>query len=184
MKIPAAKIYFPEEDRKELLKQIDRILESGQLTLGKHTKEFEERFAAYVGMKYAIAVNSGTSALEIPLRALDVRGHSVIVPEHVLYNTGIGDTRQGEVIFADVTGNLCIEPESINENIRDDTKGLLLRILEHYSAKEIREICEDHNLFLIEDAAHARGSTLDGKMAGGFVKVGKGIYMKKEEVLL
>ena len=57
MKIPAAKIYFLGEDRKELLKQIDGILESGQLTLGKYTKEFEERFAAYVGTKYAIAVN-------------------------------------------------------------------------------------------------------------------------------
>ena len=172
MKISAAKIYFPEEDRKELVTQIDEILESGQLTLGKYTKEFEERFAAYVGTKYAIAVNSGTSALEIPLRALDVKGHSVIMPTNTFFATPASVIHAGgDVIFADVTENLCIDPESVKENMREDTKGV---IVVHIGGivppqiKEIQEICEDHNLFLIEDAAHAHGSTLNGKKAGSF----------------
>ena len=172
MKIPAAKIYFPQEDRKELLKQIDEILQTGQLTLGKYTKEFEERFAAYVGTKYAIAVNSGTSALEIPLRALDVKGHSVIIPTNTFFATPASVIHAGgEVIFTDVTENLCIDPESVKENIRNDTKGVIVVHIGGIIApqiKAIQEICEDHNLFLIEDAAHAHGSTLDGKMAGGF----------------
>ena len=172
MKIPAAKIYFPEEDRKELLRQIDGILASGQLTLGKYTKEFEERFAAYVGTKYAIAVNSGTSALEISLRALDVKGHSVIVPTNTFFATPASVIHAGgEVIFADVTENLCIDPESVKKNIRKDTKGVIVVHIGGIVApqiKEIKEICEDHGLFLIEDAAHAHGSTLDGKKAGSF----------------
>ena len=172
MKIPAAKIYFHEEDRKELLKQIDGILESGQLTLGKYGKEFEERFAAYVGTKYAIAVNSGTSALEIPLRALDMKGHSVIVPTNTFFATPASVIHAGgEVMFADVTENLCIDPESVKENIREDTKGVIVVHIGGIVSpqiKEIQEICEDHGLFLIEDAAHAHGSTLDGKKAGGF----------------
>jgi perosamine synthetase len=171
MQIPAAKIYFPEEDRKELLRQIDEILESGQLTLGKYGKEFEERFAEYVGTKYAIAVNSGTSALEIPLRALDVKGHSVIVPTNTFFATPASVIHaSGEVIFADVTKkNLCIDPESVKENIREDTKGVIAVHIGGIVApqiKAIQEICEDHGLFLIEDAAHAHGSALDGKMAG------------------
>jgi len=172
MKIPAAKIYFPEEDREGLLKQIDGILETGQLTLGKYTKEFEERFAAYVGTKYAIAVNSGTSALEIPLRALDVRGHSVIVPTNTFFATPASVIHAGgKVIFADVTENLCIDPESVKENISDDTKGVIVVHIGGIVApqiKEIQEICEDHKLFLLEDAAHAHGSILDGKKAGSF----------------
>ena len=172
MKIPAAKIYFPEEDRKELLKQMDEILESGQLTLGKYTKEFEERFAEYVGTKYAVAVNSGTSALEIPLRALDVKGHSVIVPTNTFFATPAAVIHAGgDVIFADATRNLCIDPESVKGNIREDTKGVIVVHIGGIVApqiKAIQEICEDHNLFLIEDAAHAHGSTLDGKMAGNF----------------
>ena len=174
MKIPAAKIYFPEEDRKELLKQIDEILESGQLTLGKYTREFEERFAEYVGTKYAIAVNSGTSALEIPLRALDVKGHSVIVPTNTFFATPASVIHAGgRVIFADVTEDLCIDPESVKEKIGEDTRGVIIVHIGGIVApriKAIQEMCEDHNLFLIEDAAHAHGSTLDGKMAGGFGK--------------
>ncbi|MCZ7405853.1 MAG: DegT/DnrJ/EryC1/StrS family aminotransferase, partial [Candidatus Methanoperedens sp.] len=60
MNIPAAKIFFPDEDRKEILGKIDEILTTGQLTLGKFGKEFENKFAEYVGVKYAVAVNSGT----------------------------------------------------------------------------------------------------------------------------
>ena len=171
-KIPAAKIYFPGEDRKELLKQIDDILASGQLTLGKYTRDFEERFAEYVGTKYAIGVNSGTSALEIPLRALDVKGHSVIVPTNTFFATPASVIHAGgKVIFADVTENLCIDPASVRENIREDTKGVIVVHIGGIVApriKDIQEICKEHGLFLIEDAAHAHGSTLDGKMAGSF----------------
>jgi dTDP-4-amino-4,6-dideoxygalactose transaminase len=92
-----------------LLKQIDEILASGQLTLGKYTKEFEERFAAYVGTKYAIAVNSGTGALEMPLSGLEVKEHSVIVPTNTSFATPASVIHAGgKVIFANVTENLCI----------------------------------------------------------------------------
>ncbi|MDY6965772.1 MAG: DegT/DnrJ/EryC1/StrS family aminotransferase, partial [Halobacteriota archaeon] len=53
IKIPAAKIYFPEEDRREILADIEEILETGWLTLGKHGRELEEKFAKYTGTKYA-----------------------------------------------------------------------------------------------------------------------------------
>jgi len=172
MNIPAAKIYFPEEDRGGILEKIGEVLETGQLTLGKYGKEFEAEFAEYVGTKYAIAVNSGTSALEIPLRVSSVKGASVIVPTNTFFATPASVIHAGgKVIFADITDNLCIDPDSVNENICKDTKCVIvvhiggmipLRI------KEIQEMCEDNNLFLIEDAAHAHGSTLDGKMAGGF----------------
>ena len=172
MDIPAAKIYFPEEDRGEILEKIGEVLETGQLTLGKYGREFEDKFATYIGTKYAIAVNSGTSALEIPLRALDVSEQSVIVPTNTFFATPASVIHAGgEVIFADVTENLCIDPESVKENIRENTKGV---IVVHIGGtvppqiKAIQEICKDHGLFLIEDAAHAHGSTLDGEMAGCF----------------
>jgi len=172
MNIPEAKIYFPEGDREKILEKVDEILKTGRLTLGKYGKEFEERFAEYVGTKYAVAVNSGTSALEISLRALDMEGSSVIVPTNTFFATPASVIHAGgEVIFADVTENLCIDPESVKENIREDTKGVIVVHIGGIVApqiKEIKEICEDYNLFLIEDAAHAHGSTLDGKKAGSF----------------
>jgi perosamine synthetase len=170
MNIPAARIYFPEEDRKELLEQIDGILRSGQLTLGKYTKEFEERFAQYIGTKYAIAVNSGTSALEIILRALDIGGSSVIVPTNTFFATPASVIHAGgKVVFADITDNLWLDPESMKRSIQGDTRAV---IVVHIGGiippqiGEIQQICKEHSLSLVEDAAHAQGSTLNGKKAG------------------
>jgi len=127
MQIPAAKIYFPEEDRKSLLAKVDDILTTGQLTLGKYNRQFEEEFAKYVGTEYAVAVNSGTSALEIILRALDIEGHSVIVPTNTFFATPASVIHAGgKVIFADIADNLCLDPESIEKNIREDTKAVIV----------------------------------------------------------
>ena len=172
MQVPAAKIHFPEEDKKDICAKVEEILTTGQLTLGKYGKEFEEEFARYVGTKYAIAVNSGTSALEIILRILDVQGYSVIVPTNTFFATPASVLHAGgNVIFADVTENLCLDPQSITRNIREDTKGV---IIVHIGGaippqvKQIQEICQARKLFLMEDAAHVQGSMLDGKMAGNF----------------
>ena len=172
MKIPAAKIYFPEESRKKILEQIDGVLQTGQLTLGKYGQEFEEKFAEYTGAKYGVAVNSGTSSLEIILRALNVEGSSVIVPTNTFFATPASVIHAGgKVILADNTDNLCLDPESVREKIQSDTKGV---IIVHIGGVippqiwEIQKICDEQNLFLIEDAAHAHGSTLDRKMAGSF----------------
>jgi dTDP-4-amino-4,6-dideoxygalactose transaminase len=172
MKIPAAKIWFGEEDRKKILEQMNETLKTGWLTLGKHGKEFEEKFGHYIGTKFAVSVNSGTTALEIPLRILGIKDSSVIVPTNTFFATPAAVLHAGgKVIFSDVTENLCIDPESVKENIRKDTKGV---IVVHIGGiippqiKEIQEICEDHNLFLLEDAAHAHGSVMNGKKAGSF----------------
>jgi dTDP-4-amino-4,6-dideoxygalactose transaminase len=172
MIIPAAKIHFPKEDRIEVSKRIDEILASGQLTLGKYGKEFEEQFARYIGTKYAVAVNSGTSALEIPLRVMDVKDRSVIVPTNTFFATPAAVIHAGgKVRFADCTDNLCIDPDAVNEEIDGTTRAV---IAVHIGGavvpgiREIREICDDHGLFLLEDAAHAHGSTLDSRHAGAF----------------
>ena len=170
MQIPAAKIYFPEEDKQEILTKIAEILSTGQLILGKYGQQLEEEFARYVGTKYAVAVNSGTSALEIVLRALDIEGHSVIVPTNTFFATPASVIHAGgKVVFADVAENLCLDPASLEANITKDTKGV---IIVHIGGlippqiKDIHEICQAHSLFLMEDAAHAHGSTIDGQMAG------------------
>jgi dTDP-4-amino-4,6-dideoxygalactose transaminase len=172
MNIPAARIYFPEADRKRLVSQIEGILESGQLTLGKYGKEFEERFAQYVGAKYAVAVNSGTSALEIILRALDIEGSSVIVPTNTFFATPASVIHAGGmVIFADNTSNLCLDPRSVRKAIKRDTRAVIIVHIGGLVPPEIMEIqqlCKERGLVLIEDAAHAHGSTLNGKQAGTF----------------
>jgi dTDP-4-amino-4,6-dideoxygalactose transaminase len=176
MKVPPVKINFPEQDRSEILEKIDGILQSGRLTLGEYTKEFEEKFAALHGSKYAVAVNSGTSALEISLRSLSVAGSSVIVPTNTFLATAFAVVHSGaKVTFADCGPDLNLDPDNIKKSITDDTKGVVLvhiggNIPENIA--EITELCEEKDLFLLEDAAHAHGSSLKGKYAGTFGAAG------------
>ena len=171
--IPPVKIYFPDEDRKQILTAIDECLRTGQLTLGKHVKDFEDKFAKMVGTRYAIAVNSGTSSIEIPLRIFGVKGKEVIVPTNTFFATpGAVLHAGGRVRFVDADPQtFSIDVESLREAIGPETVGV---IVVHIAGivtprmTEIQEICKEHGLWLLEDAAHAHGASYYGRMAGAF----------------
>jgi dTDP-4-amino-4,6-dideoxygalactose transaminase len=171
MRIPILRIPFTDEDISFVQKGIGEVLKSGQLAMGKYVTEFERRFAEFVGTKYAVGVNSGTSALEICLRAIDVRGSSVIVPTNTFMATATSVIHAGgKVIFSDVQKkDLCMDSEDLNEKIQKDTKAVILVHIGGIIStqlKAIQEICGDNKLLLVEDAAHAHGSMIDGKKAG------------------
>ena len=172
MRVPAAQVHIPERDRAMLLKQFEEIMTSGQLTLGRYTKLFEEAFAERVGVKHAVAVNSGTSALEIVLRALDIGESNVIVPTNTFAATAFAVLHAGaRLVLADVAQNLCMDAESLENTLDPKTKAVILVHiggLIPQQVKTIREICDDRRLFLLEDAAHAHGSQLEGLEAGNF----------------
>jgi len=171
MEVPSAKPFFKEGDIENILDEIREVLNSGRLILGPKAQKFEEMFADYIGVKHAIAVNSCTTALEIVLRYLNVKDSEVIVPT----NTFIASANAviyagGKPILADIKREtLCIDPDDVLERITSKTKGIIVVHLAGLicpQMRELREICADHNLFLIEDAAHAHGATIDGKKAG------------------
>lgn len=173
MKIPAAKVVISQEDRKDILLKIEESLTTGQLTLGKNGREFEERFADYHKVKYAISVNSGTSAIEISLRILDVRDKEVIVPTNTFFATVLAVIHaNAKVKFVDIEPQtFSIDPEDLKKKISKNTKAV---IIVHIAGiitpkiKEIQEFCREKDLFLFEDAAHAHGCSFDNQMAGTF----------------
>lgn len=177
IKVPAAKPFFSDGDIKKILSDIDASLRSGALTSGPNVKKFEDSFSQYIGVKHAIAVNSGTSSLEIPLRYFDVKNKEVIVPTNsfvasanAVYFAG------GRPVLADIREDtLCLDPDDLEKRITSKTKGVIivhLAGLIPHQMKEIRQICENHNLFLIEDAAQAHGASIDGKKAGSLSDAG------------
>src|SRR2546425_10356389 len=89
--VPAARIQFLPEDRTWIAERIQEVLASGQLTLGKYGAEFEQKFAQFCVTRHAIAVNSGTSALEIILRTLGVVGMDLLVPIKTFLATVAGE---------------------------------------------------------------------------------------------
>lgn len=173
LRVPPAQVHFPEEDRQTILRQIDEALASGQLTLGKLGRELEERFAARHRAKYAVAVNSGTSAIEIPLRSLEVAGKEVLVPANTFVATAAAVIAAGaRPRFVDCNPEtMAPSPELVQEAIGPDTVGL---VIVHIGGsvvpdiKELQVVCAHNGLFLFEDAAHAHGSNFDGRCAGTF----------------
>jgi len=176
-KIPALRLSYSKEEKNDITKGVNEILNSGFLTMGEKVTQFERLFAEFVGVKYAVAVNSGTSALEIPLRALNVEGKSIIIPTNTFMATPLAALHAGaKVIFADVSReSLSIDPKEIEKNIIDGTVGVIIVHIGGIISPEwnkIKKICESNGLFILEDAAHAHGATIDGQMAGSLGTAG------------
>lgn len=170
MSIP---IYFSEDDRREIALAIDEILASGKLTLGPHTEAFEQEFAAALGAGHAVAVNSGTSALEIIFRSLEVAGREVVVPTNTFFATPAAVLHAGgRVRFADVDpDSLCLDARRLEAALTPDTAGVVVVHIGGGVAPDIENIvalCRRRGLWLVEDAAHAHGASYLGRMAGTF----------------
>jgi dTDP-4-amino-4,6-dideoxygalactose transaminase len=173
LRIPPAKVYFPDEDRQLILREIDETLTTGQLTLGRHVRSFEESFAKQVGTRYAVAVNSGTSSLEIPLRIFGVRDKTVLVPTNTFFATPAAVIHAGaSPRFMDADpSTFSISVKEIERRLTEDTAGVIIVHIAGIVTPEmpaIRDFCKERGLFLLEDAAHAHGSSTDGHAAGTF----------------
>ncbi len=169
----AARIVFPPADRAEIAEAITGILTTGALTLGPYTRQFEAAFAEAHDAPHAIAVASGTAALEISLRAVGVDGRDVIVPANTFYATAAAILRAGgRPVFADIdAATFALSPDTITAALTPQTAAVVLvhiagLISPH--ADEIKSLCEQRGITLVEDAAHAHGATFDGKFAGAF----------------
>ena len=163
--------FFDEESIVGIVAEIKSVLKSGMLTDGLHVKSFENQFAQYIQSRYAVAVNSGTAALEIMLRFFGIEGKEVIIPTNTFVATPTSVLFCGGVpVFADINATtLCIDPEDVKRRITPKTVGVIavhIAGLICPEINELRELCHSNGLFLIEDAAHAHGAVIDTKKAG------------------
>ena len=171
MHVQLRKPFFPEESIYRIQKQIKKVLNNGQLTLGKNVLQFEKNFADYFSMKYAVAVSSATAGLHLSLLALNIKKlDEIIVPAKTFISTANAALYcNAKPIFSDVNENsFQIEPDEIEKMITKKTKAIIPVHLggNVCDMSKIKKIAKKNNLFIIEDAAHAHGSTYDGKFAG------------------
>ena len=166
--IPIFKPWIDEEE----IKAVSDVLRSGWIGLGPKTKEFEERFAEYIGVKYAVALNSCTAALHLAIKVLNVNKAEVITtPITFISDAFAANYNNLDVVFADVQEDtLNIDPKDIARKITSKTKII---IPVHYGGHpcdldELIGICQKKNLFLVEDCSHAAGSEYKGKKVGSF----------------
>ena len=148
------------------------VLESGWIGLGPKTREFEMQFAQYVGAKYAVATNSATAALHLAMAAYGIGpGDEVLVPTLTFVSTAHAVLYNGATtVFVD-----C-EPDTLNISVKDISCKITPRtraiIPMHYGGcpcpmDDIFSLAEEHRLLVIEDAAHACGSSYKGQKIGG-----------------
>ena len=171
--VPAARIEFGADDRQWIADRIQEVLASGQLTLGQHGKTFEEGFAQLCGVKHAIAVNSGTAALEIALRAIDVDGKDVLVPANTFFATAAAVVHAGgrPVLMDTDPETFGTAPEEVARRLTPETAAVIvvhIGGLVSPRMREIQELAKARGVALVEDAAHAHGSSHDGVRAGAF----------------
>jgi perosamine synthetase len=155
------------------IEAVAEVLKSGWIGLGPKVAEFEKRFAEYCGAKYAVALNSATAALHLALIVSDVKeGDEVISAPLTFVSTNhVILYQRAAPVFADIDPRTyCISPGSIKKMITRKTKAI---VCVHYGGHPcdldtLYKIAADHNIRLIEDAAHACGSSYKGKKIGSF----------------
>jgi perosamine synthetase len=158
---------------KEEIGGVVRVLKSGMITKGQEVERFEKEFSAYIGTKRGVSCSSGTSALVVGLEAAGIKeGEEVITTpftfiatsNSILYN-------RASPVFADIDERTFnIDPVKIKAKITKKTKAVLVVHLygQPCSMREIKEICEERDLLLIEDCAQAHGAEYRGKKVGTF----------------
>ena len=176
-KIPFYRPSFTPEVRLQTVAEIETILASGTLMMGPHKDRLEQGFAALCGTRYAVSVNSCTTAILISLHYFKAAGGEVLVP------AGSFVTDVSAVIMAGATPVLVdIDPETLAFDLADlerkvspRTRGMIWVHLTGVIAadwQQIREFARERGLFLIEDAAHAHGAEIDDRTAGSLGDVG------------
>ena len=167
--IPIARPIIGQEE----IKAVEEVLKSGMLAQGEAVKSFEDEFAAYLGVKNAIAVNNGTVALDLAIKALDLEpGSEIITPAFTFIATANCALYQGlRPVFADVDEKTFnIDPDDLQERITPRTKAVIGVHLygQPFQISAVQEICQDRSIALVEDCAQAHGAEWKGKKVGSF----------------
>lgn len=174
MKIKKYRLEYSEEDIQFVNKEIEKSLRAGYLTDGgPNISTFEKEWCDFNNSKHSIAVSNCTTGLECILRAIDVKDKSVVVPAYTFIASIMSIyTARGTPILADIDrSTLSLSLESVKRAVREDTKAVMIVHVGGVVSNEIvkiRDYCDENNIFLIEDAACAHGSTYSGVNSGNF----------------
>jgi dTDP-4-amino-4,6-dideoxygalactose transaminase len=164
---------FRESDIEQITAEIGSLLRDRRhLTMGANGAALEHDFAAYAGRRHVVSVASGTAALEIILRAVDVAGAQVIVPTNTFGATVVAVLRAGGVpVFADTADDMSVSLPDVAGKLSAQVRAVItVHIGGTISAqvRELAELCAGAGVALVEDAAHAAGAVHDGQQPGSF----------------
>ncbi len=167
-------LQFDKEFRQRFYKGCERIFDEAYLTNHSFVREFEVNFANFCGSQFSLAVSNGTAAIEVALRALCVRGKTVVLPTNTFIATAVAALNAGAKLkILDIENDyygLC--PEALERELKKKNHDIAAVVVVHIGGhvsphfKRIKELCDKYSLPIVEDAAHAHGAIFQGKKAG------------------
>lgn len=164
--LPYGRHFIDEDD----IAEVTNLLRNGPLTQGPKTQEFESKLAQATGASTCVAVSSGTAALHLAYQALGLGPNDELITSPITFVATANAARQlgARVVFADVDALGNLDPTSVRSCITSRTKGIAAV---HFSGMpcdmaELSAIAREHELFLVEDAAHALGAAYRGEPVG------------------
>lgn len=172
--VAPSRIYQKYKD--ELDSAYFEVMSKGDLIDREQLKNFESDLANFVGTRYAVGLNSGYDALQLSLRALNIKnGDEVIVPAHTFVATCSAVVNVGATpVLVDVTKDFNIDVDKIEDAISERTKAIIPVHLSGWMADmpKIMKIAEKFNLKIVEDACQSLGSSINGTFAGAWGNTG------------
>lgn len=168
-------VFKPSYDEQEV-DAVRICLQQGWTGCGPKVKEFEEEFARYIGVKYAVATNSCTASLHLAVMGLNLSGSEIISTPMTFVSTNHAILYNNAVpVFADIQKDtLNIDPASIRERITPKTKAIMTVHFGGHACdmEEIQKLADKHSLSIIEDVAHGCGGTFKGRKLGSIGTIG------------
>lgn len=163
----------PSIEEKDIENVLEAVKSGWVSSKGEFIDKFEREFAAYHGVRHGVSTSNGTAALHLALKALGIgKGDEVIIPVLTFAATAnaVLYCNAKPVLVDSHPDYWCIDPEKIEEKITDNTKAIIPVHLYGHPCDMgwILDIAEDHNLFVVEDAAEAHGAEYKGKKIGTF----------------
>jgi CDP-6-deoxy-D-xylo-4-hexulose-3-dehydrase len=177
---PAQQVHGEEEINAAI-----EVIKSGEWAYGEYVEKFEASLAEYLGRRFALTVNSGSSANLVALMALTthwipeerrIMPGDEIITSALCFPTTVSPIKyaRGVPVFVDVDHTWNIDPEQVKSVINENTKAIMVahNLGSPFDIDAIREICEENGLWLITDNCDALGSEWDGQQAGSYGHIG------------
>ena len=165
-----SRIHKPIEEK--IIKNIRSIVNKSSFILGEYVEEFEKNFSNFTNSKYSISCGNGTDAIELVLRALDIKnGDEVILQANTFIATALAVSRTGATpVFIDNGKDYLLDSDNISKAISKKTKAIISVNLygQMGDNRLLHKIAKKNNLYFIEDSAQAHGATQNGKSPGNY----------------
>jgi len=176
MKVRYSYLQQQFENCEDLWEDLKKFVPTGDFTLGKPLREFEERFAKLIGTKHAIGVNSGTDAIKLSLKALGIKaGDEVITAANTFVATVGAIAELGAIpVFVDCDDTFCMDVSKVQKAITAKTKAIVPVHFTGYMTdmRKLAPIAEAYGLVVVEDACQSILGAIEGKNAGTWGRTG------------